>query len=87
MEIYFAEVTIPTTVVGLMGLIITTLCGVIVWQQNRIDKCANKYNDLQEQRLTDHKETLSQAVDVMRDDAQSNRVLAEKIDGVRGHYE
>lgn len=82
---YFAEVvTIPNTVAGLLGLIITTLCGVIVWQQNRIDKCSGRYDLLQEQRLTDHKETLSQAVDVMRDDAQSNRVLAEKIDGVRG---
>lgn len=84
----FAEVvSIPNNVAGLLGLIITTLCGVIIWQQNRIDKCASKYDVLQEQRLEDFRTVVSKNTDVMQDNAQANRVLAEKIDSVRGKYE
>lgn len=82
---YFAEaIAIPNTVVGLLGLIITTLCGVILWQQNRIDKCSGRYDTLQETRLQDFKEVINKNTEVLQDNSQSNRVLAEKIDGVRG---
>lgn len=80
---YFAVVEIPTTVVGLMALIITTLCGVIVWQQNRLDKHSIKNDNLQELRLQDFRDIISKNTEVMRDDAQANRILAEKIDGAK----
>src|SRR3990167_4520753 len=99
MEIYFAEVvTIPNTVAGLLGLIITTLCGVIVWQQARLDKntatakveykeLQDKYDDLQELRLADHKGELSKVTEALQDVAQRSQVLTEKINSVRGVYD
>lgn len=81
---YIAEtVAMPTTSVGLLWLVILTLCGVIVWQQVRADKCASRYDELQEKRLADHQGALAKNTDVMDNVGQQLAVLTAKIESVR----
>lgn len=73
-------VNIPPTVFGILCLMITTLCGVIIWQQKRLDKKDDKIEQLYEARLTDSKDVTKDVTAVLQGNSQSNLILAEKIE-------
>lgn len=81
-------VEIPNTVFGLTGLIITTLAGVIIWQQRRIDKRDTQIselykviNSIQETRIADSKETRDKLAEPLREIAQYTELTYDKIIG------
>lgn len=73
-------INIPPTVFGLLCLMITTLSGVIIWQQKRIDRLYEKIEVLFEARLTDSKEVAKDVTAVLQGNSQANLILAEKIE-------
>lgn len=74
---------IPTTVVGLMTLIITVLAGVIVWQQRRIDGLYKEKNDLQDKRLADAAAVRDRYDAVMGKFSQSFDLFSAKLEASR----
>ncbi len=90
--IHFAESTtsIPNTVVGLMGLVITTLVGVVVYLNRKLDQKDTKLDqknerieELQDARLDDSKQVTKDVTTVLQGNSQSNLVLAEKIEAAK----
>ena len=73
-------INIPPTVFGLLCLMITTLAGVVVWQQKRIDRKDEKIEQLYDARLMDSKEVTKDVTTVLQGNSQSQLVLAEKIE-------
>lgn len=71
---------IPTTVVGLMSLIIVVLAGVIVWQQKRIDAAYKEKDLLQTARLADSSNVRDKYDAVMGKFSQSFDLFVAKIE-------
>lgn len=76
-------INIPSTVFGLLCLMISTLSGVIIWQQKRMDKKDEKIELLYEARLADSKEVTKDVTAVLQGNSQSNLILAEKIEAAK----
>lgn len=77
-------VTIPNSVFGLMALIITTLGGVIIWLQKKIDSLYLKNSDLQDKRLADAVLNRDKYDEVMGKFSQSFDLFAAKIQSSKG---
>lgn len=73
-------VTIPSTVFGLLTLIVTTLCGVILYQQRKIDNLYKANSDLQDKRLNDANLVRDRYDNVMGKFSQSFDLFAAKIE-------
>lgn len=72
---------IPTTVVGLMGLIITVLCGVIVRLYLQNIGLYKQINTLQDQRVAESKETRDKVAIPLQQIAQYSELTYNKIIG------
>lgn len=46
-------IEVPNTVIGLLGLIVSTLVTVVIYQQKKIDVLYKEKSDLQDKRLID----------------------------------
>jgi len=76
-------VDIPSSVFGLMALIITTLVGVIIWQQKKIDGLYKDKSELQDKRLADANLVRDRYDAVMGKFSQSFDLFVAKLDGER----
>lgn len=72
---------IPTTVIGLMSLIIVTLAAVIVKLYMQNSNLYSQINDIQNQRIADSKETRDQLAEPLREIAQYSELTYNKIIG------
>lgn len=66
---------------GLPGLIIFTLCGVIIWYQKRVDKLQVDKDSLQEKRLNDIIAMDNKYTQVMDGFSQTSSLLLAKLEG------
>jgi len=76
---------------GILGVCLIAAIVVIVYQQKKLDKKDDKIDTLHEARLTDNKthtldyrEMAKDNQEVLQGNSQSNLILAEKIEVVKG---
>lgn len=72
-------VAIPTTVFGILALIITTLSGVVLKLYFTNQSLYKQINEIQEQRITDAKDTKDQLAQPLREIAQYTELTYNKI--------
>lgn len=66
---------------GLAGLVIFTLCGVVAYQQRRIDRIQLEKDDLQNKRLEDNIEFRDKYEQVVSAFSQTSSLLLAKLSG------
>lgn len=66
---------------GLAGLVIFALCGVVTYQQRRIDKLQTDKDNLQDKRLQDMIETKDKYEEVVKAFSQTSSLLLAKLSG------
>lgn len=74
-------IQIPNTVFGLLAIIITTLCGVILYQQRKVDVLYKEKSDLQDRRLADANIVREHYDTVMGEFSKSFNLFVAKLDG------
>lgn len=72
---------IPTTVVGLMGLIIATLAGVVVRLYGQNSRLYQQISELQNQRVQEAKETRDKVAEPLNQIAHYSELTYNKIIG------
>lgn len=69
---------------GVLGVAVVVLAAVINKLYNKTEKQQARIEELQELRLQDSKEVTKDVTEVLQGNAQSNLILAEKIEVAKG---
>lgn len=69
---------------GVLGVVVVALVTVCIKLYNKTEKQQARIEELQELRLQDSKEVTKDVTEVLQGNAQSNLILAEKIEVAKG---
>lgn len=69
---------------GVLGVVVVALATVCVKLYNKTERQQLRIEELQELRLQDSKEVTKDVTEVLQGNAQSNLILAEKIEVAKG---
>lgn len=69
---------------GVLGVVVVALVTVVIKLYNKTERLQLRIEELQDLRLTDSKEITKDVTEVLQGNSQSNRILAEKIEIVKG---
>lgn len=77
----FATAELPNTVLGIMSAVITTLVGVVVYQNRKIESLYKEKSGDQEQRRLDMMGIIEKMNTLIVDFSQTAKMLLAKLDG------
>ena len=78
------DVTTYLLTQGVLGVVVVGLIYVSIKLYNKTEKQQLRIEELQELRLQDSKEVTRDVTEVLQGNAQSNLILAEKIEVAKG---
>lgn len=69
---------------GVLGVVVVALATVCIKLYSKIERQEVRIQELQDLRLSDSKEVTKDVTEVLQGNAQSNLILAEKIEVAKG---